>query len=126
MNSVSTTAAAAAAATRAAAQQRAAKQPVLKHPQRNGPCPCGSGKKYKKCCLARRITEEAEARRPKPATQAQAGPYGDAVARGTAVAADARDALEMRARQPRIVAAQDAMLMMALVGAMRRGAQRHG
>ena len=21
-------------------------------PERNGPCPCGSGKKYKKCCLA--------------------------------------------------------------------------
>ncbi len=20
------------------------------HPQRNEPCPCGSGKKYKKCC----------------------------------------------------------------------------
>ena len=20
-------------------------------PHRNGPCPCGSGKKYKKCCM---------------------------------------------------------------------------
>jgi lipopolysaccharide biosynthesis regulator YciM len=27
-------------------------------PTRNDPCPCGSGKKYKKCCLA---TDEAEA-----------------------------------------------------------------
>jgi len=25
---------------------------------RNDPCPCGSGKKYKKCCLADRITQE--------------------------------------------------------------------
>lgn len=32
-------------------------QPVKKG--RNGPCPCGSGKKYKKCCL---VTERAQAR----------------------------------------------------------------
>ena len=24
-----------------------------KHPDRNDPCPCGSGKKYKKCCGAK-------------------------------------------------------------------------
>ena len=24
---------------------------------RNDPCPCGSGKKYKKCCLKRGVTE---------------------------------------------------------------------
>jgi hypothetical protein len=29
---------------------------------RNDPCPCGSGKKYKKCCLAK----EEEARAPSP------------------------------------------------------------
>lgn len=29
--------------------------------QRNKPCPCGSGIKYKKCCLAKRMTAEAEA-----------------------------------------------------------------
>lgn len=23
----------------------------MTHPQRNKPCPCGSGKKFKKCCL---------------------------------------------------------------------------
>jgi hypothetical protein len=28
-------------------------------PGRNDPCPCGSGKKYKRCCLA---TDEAAAR----------------------------------------------------------------
>ena len=27
---------------------------------RNGPCPCGSGQKYKRCCLARDETEERE------------------------------------------------------------------
>jgi len=26
-------------------------------PSRNAPCPCGSGKKYKKCCLPDRVTE---------------------------------------------------------------------
>jgi preprotein translocase subunit SecA len=32
------------------------KQPVKKEPKigRNAPCPCGSGKKYKKCCGAGR------------------------------------------------------------------------
>jgi len=35
----------------AAGQTSAAKQPVLsqKKAGRNDPCPCGSGKKYKKC-----------------------------------------------------------------------------
>jgi len=38
---------------------------VRKYPKvgRNDPCPCGSGKKYKKCCLARDEAEEAERRR---------------------------------------------------------------
>ena len=31
---------------------------------RNEPCPCGSGKKYKKCCLAK---DEEAARKAKPA-----------------------------------------------------------
>src|ERR1017187_7891504 len=31
---------------------------------RNEPCPCGSGKKYKKCCLER---DEAQARQSRPA-----------------------------------------------------------
>ncbi len=30
---------------------------------RNDPCPCGSGKKYKKCCLGKRETERTEERR---------------------------------------------------------------
>ena len=42
----------------------------MSKPGRNDPCPCGSGKKYKKCCLPR--DEEArrreEAARPKAAT----------------------------------------------------------
>ncbi|MEF3168618.1 MAG: SEC-C domain-containing protein [Deltaproteobacteria bacterium] len=38
---------------------------VRKYPKvgRNDPCPCGSGKKYKKCCLARDEAEESERRR---------------------------------------------------------------
>lgn len=28
-------------------------------PGRNDPCPCGSGKKYKKCCLQAGETEDA-------------------------------------------------------------------
>lgn len=30
---------------------------------RNAPCPCGSGKKYKKCCLSRKEAEGLEQRR---------------------------------------------------------------
>jgi len=30
---------------------------------RNAPCPCGSGKKYKKCCLLRRESETFEQRK---------------------------------------------------------------
>lgn len=36
---------------------------------RNQPCPCGSGKKYKRCCLARDDARAAETRRA-PATDA--------------------------------------------------------
>jgi TolA-binding protein len=34
---------------------------------RNDPCPCGSGKKYKKCCMA---SDEAAARAARPAQPA--------------------------------------------------------
>ena len=36
---------------------------------RNDPCPCGSGKKYKKCCMA---SDEAAARAARPAQPAAA------------------------------------------------------
>jgi hypothetical protein len=35
-------------------------------PGRNDPCPCGSGKKYKKCCLAGEREARREAARPAP------------------------------------------------------------
>ena len=38
---------------------------------RNDPCPCGSGKKYKKCCLA---GDEAAARAARPAPPAAVEP----------------------------------------------------
>jgi tetratricopeptide (TPR) repeat protein len=47
-------------------------------PGRNDPCPCGSGNKYKKCCLAkeeavaREQLAKAEARRAKSATETAA------------------------------------------------------
>jgi len=39
-----------------AAEQEAKRKRELrwKTADRNAPCPCGSGKKYKKCCLGRR------------------------------------------------------------------------
>lgn len=37
----------------AGAEAANGKQPVSKHIGRNDPCPCGSGKKYKKCCGAK-------------------------------------------------------------------------
>lgn len=36
-------------------------------PARNGPCPCGSGKKYKRCCAAREAAELLNARPPQRA-----------------------------------------------------------
>jgi tetratricopeptide (TPR) repeat protein len=47
-------------------------------PSRNAPCPCGSGKKYKKCCLANDEAAERE-RRATDATNTQPGPL-DALA----------------------------------------------
>jgi hypothetical protein len=35
---------------------------VTKTPGRNDPCPCGSGRKYKQCCLAKDEAASREAR----------------------------------------------------------------
>ncbi len=35
-------------------------QPIDIEPGRNEPCPCGSGKKYKKCCLKKKEFVEAK------------------------------------------------------------------
>ncbi len=37
-------------------------------PERNDPCPCGSGQKYKRCCLAK--DQEAESAALKAAAEA--------------------------------------------------------
>lgn len=47
-----------------------------KHPGRNEPCPCGSGKKYKHCCLekdaeAERVAREKEANAAPPPAEPQ-------------------------------------------------------
>lgn len=31
----------------------------MKKTKRNDPCPCGSGKKYKKCCLGKQSSDES-------------------------------------------------------------------
>lgn len=36
--------------------------PMSSRPGRNDPCPCGSGQKYKRCCLPREEAARAEAR----------------------------------------------------------------
>ena len=43
------------------------------NPGRNDPCPCGSGKKYKKCCLAKE-KEAKRATQAKPAAPAEPAP----------------------------------------------------
>jgi hypothetical protein len=42
----------------------------LPHPGRNEPCHCGSGKKYKHCCLAKDEEAERELRAQQAAAQA--------------------------------------------------------
>lgn len=46
-------------------------------PGRNEPCHCGSGRKYKQCCLAK---DEASAREAREAKVAEATPAADAPA----------------------------------------------
>ena len=38
----------------------------MKKPDRNDPCPCGSGKKYKKCCLGKAVTQNAVIKTAQP------------------------------------------------------------
>ena len=38
-------------------------QKTYREPSRNEPCPCGSGKKYKVCCLAKANTEQENIRK---------------------------------------------------------------
>ena len=42
---------------------------------RNDPCPCGSGKKYKKCCLATTSGQDTPSR-PSPRFRFEPGSYG--------------------------------------------------
>jgi tetratricopeptide (TPR) repeat protein len=49
----------------------------MSKPGRNDPCPCGSGKKYKKCCLPRdeAARRQEEAARPRAKTEDGEKPY---------------------------------------------------
>jgi hypothetical protein len=44
-------------------------------PSRNDPCPCGSGKKYKKCCLSK-TSAGLTGQRPSPRFRFEPGSYG--------------------------------------------------
>jgi hypothetical protein len=46
-------------------------------PGRNEPCHCGSGKKYKHCCLAKDEETERAAREHEASAAPQAAPAGD-------------------------------------------------
>jgi len=47
-----------------------------KPPNRNEPCPCGSGKKYKHCCLAKKSLPSLRKRGTKPVVGDPASPVG--------------------------------------------------
>jgi hypothetical protein len=47
-------------------------EPTTPRPGRNQPCHCGSGKKYKQCCLAKDETKAAAARAKAAKAAAQA------------------------------------------------------
>lgn len=65
--------------------------PETARPERNDPCHCGSGRKYKQCCLEK---DEAEARAVRTAAAAEA-PASAAVA-GTEAGPTARKAAPKR------------------------------
>jgi tetratricopeptide (TPR) repeat protein len=69
-------------------------------PGRNDPCPCGSGNKYKKCCLPkeegveREQLAKVEARRAENAATHRSPPLRDVKAAITAILSSAEDADE--------------------------------
>jgi len=71
--------------------------PTSARPGRNEPCPCGSGRKYKQCCLAKDETLAAAARK-----------VAAEVAAATAVPAEGADGVEAAAppRAPKHQTAQ--------------------
>ncbi len=68
-------------------------------PGRNDPCPCGSGKKYKHCCLSK---DEAAARTERAVAAEKPAAEQAAPAEGSAEkpAADAQDAAHGKTARP--------------------------
>jgi len=91
-------------------------------PGRNDPCPCGSGKKYKKCCYAL----DAVAKREPPADSATA--FTDAADKLAAIIAEANDCLSRAITTHRINNAVPtrgyAQIVVSFFGAMGHGAAR--
>jgi len=67
--------------------------PTAPKPGRNEPCHCGSGRKYKQCCLPK---DEAEAAKARAAAAAEAAEAGLATTEATA----APQAPKHRTQQP--------------------------
>jgi hypothetical protein len=87
----------------------------MSKPGRNDPCPCGSGKKYKKCCLAKdeqaalaAYTAATAAAAASAAAAAEEAPEGEggetAKARGTQGKARSTTARQERRMSPQVSA----------------------
>lgn len=66
-------------------------------PGRNDPCHCGSGRKYKHCCLGR---DEAAAREAREARAADTVPSADDSAKASEAPAPGRTTPRHQTRQP--------------------------
>jgi hypothetical protein len=83
---------------------------------RNAPCPCGSGKKYKKCCAARPVSSEPSKEigieELKPAIRMRGGVRFDPYSGGYIAVVHSWDNIECRGepkewRDPRVFATED-------------------
>ena len=77
-------------------------EPAATKPGRNEPCHCGSGKKYKQCCLASDEAAAREARAKAEAEAAAAAPAEDAPAEDEAQARDRHHHHPGRGRESRV------------------------
>jgi hypothetical protein len=88
---------------------------------RNDPCPCGSGKKYKKCCAIKQTADEQsndshrESIGLKPAIRMKGGVMFDPESRGYIAIVHSWDNAECRGeptewRDPRVFASEDAAM----------------
>lgn len=88
---------------------------------RNSPCPCGSGKKYKKCCTPKQTSDEPlndssnERTGLKPAIRMKGGIMFDPASRGYVAVVHSWDNAECRGeptewRDPKVFTSEDAAM----------------